>query len=121
MGSVDCALQPTARMTGERRTSNRVSTSLVGQWKRGKKLVSGRVADLNGGGIFLETTEQIAPGQVMDIIIDTPSGPLEFLGVSRRCTQAARHGIGISIFSIDTKDKARWLKLYSVLMAQTRP
>lgn len=91
----------------------------MARWKRGKKLVSGRVADINGKGIFLEINEPIAAGQVMDLIVDLPSGPIEFLGVSRQIAQG--RGIGISIFSMDAKDRARWDKLYAAtLMASSR-
>lgn len=103
-------MQLTDRMSGERRSSQRVSTSLHGYWKRGKKVIHVGVRDISATGMFYETDESIPAGHVMDLVVDLPSGPISFMGVARRL---GNRGIGIQIFSMEPKDRARWTRLYS--------
>lgn len=93
--------------------TQRLGTALLGRWKRGKALVAARVADISVNGMFFETDQAIAPGLVMDLVVDLPSGPISFLGVARQCGATRRgRGIGVSIFSMEPKDRARWNRHY---------
>lgn len=92
-------------MRNERRRSRRVPAALPVRWRRGKATVAARAADISLDGMFVETTEAVPPGQVMNLAVELPTGKIEFLGVSRR---SGAHGVGLIIFSMDPKDRARW-------------
>ena len=90
---------------------------MLGRWKRGKNVIATRVADISVNGMFLETEHGIVSGQVMDLVVDLPSGPVSFLGVSRQCGDTKHgRGIGVSIFSMEPKDRARWNRHYGAAL-----
>ena len=81
--------------------------------------MTARVRDLTCDGLFLGLPAVVPLGQIMDLVVALPTGPVELLGVSRFCgrTRMGR-GIGIAIHAIAPDHRARWDAHYQVALEE---
>src|SRR5262245_41825591 len=96
-------------MHRDRRRSPRVRCLLHGRWKRGTKVVTTTLEELNADGMRIAFTEPFPVNQIMDLVVDLPTGPVAILGVSREHHSG---GLGVAIFAMADGDRARWNAYY---------
>jgi hypothetical protein len=76
--------------------------------------------DINADGLFLATGLEAEPGELMQLVVELPDGPLQLLGSARFVgrTQSGA-GIGVEIYGISDAGRARWLAYYEQLALVT--
>jgi PilZ domain-containing protein len=61
-------------MNDEKRTSERVPVNLSARWRGATGSHEGRVEDLSHTGCFVNTTGAVDVGEIVSLLIQTPSG-----------------------------------------------
>jgi hypothetical protein len=87
---------------------------LPGRWKRGTKVVETHLEDANADGMKLAITTPFPVNQIMDLVIDLPTGPVAMLAVSR---EHHGGGLGVMIFAMSDADRTRWNTWYRTMVA----
>ena len=98
-------------MTANRRRTARVACILTSRWKRGGKVIETHLEDVNADGMLISLVDPYPLNQVMDLVVELPTGPIAMLVVSR-----SHHGgaLGVSILAMDPEDRVRWTEYYRV-------
>ena len=103
--------------TLSKRRTERVFCNLTVRWMRRGVATPAVAADVNLHGLFIRTGLEAQPGELLQLVIDLPDGPMQvcvtaqFVGLS----QSGR-GIGAEIFAVSDVDRRRWTHHYRQLL-----
>jgi hypothetical protein len=89
----------------------RVPKNALVAWKNGSQKFVSPVENLALGGLFIRTTNPLNSGMMLQLIFNTPQGPVRVRAVVRNVK--AGKGMGVAIVSMEQEDRGRldqWLK-----------
>ncbi|MBT4838154.1 MAG: PilZ domain-containing protein [Methylococcales bacterium] len=102
-------------MENNRKQDRKVVHKIV-QWTDGVRARKGEIQDVSDKGVFLSPswtpTENIKPGDVIEILVDGPDGPVEIQAEVRWSGSSdSNHSEGIGLQSTDGKNLAELLEI----------
>jgi hypothetical protein len=106
-------------MTTFRRRTERISATLPVSWKHRGKPVQAIAADINEHGMFIKTEVPVDPGQLLQISIALPDGPLSaFITVRFVGATQQGQGFGAELFLMMDDARDRWSQHYRAARMQ---
>ena len=96
-------------MVARRRTS-RIALQLTARWLRPGRALPITVADMNAHGLFLADQRDMPLGELQQIEVDLPTGPVRLLVVPRYNVGTEwAGGVGVEIFAASPLDRNLWM------------
>jgi len=103
----------------EQRRSPRVLAEVPLRWVRDTGVVHSSSADVSDTGLFFRSDEPVDVGELLQLEIDLPDGPMRLLVTVRHVSSdAARPGFGVALFADNTASAVRWRSFCSDLIGR---
>jgi len=101
----------------ELRRSKRVSSYIDVRWHRRDGGVDCKGTDINADGMFLQTSEDVEPGTLMELRIQLPDRQLAVFATAIFVGRtAAGRGIGVEFYMMSSHTRLSWLSHYHWLL-----
>jgi hypothetical protein len=93
----------------------RVPKNALVAWKNGSQKFVSPVENLALGGLFIQTTNPVNSGTMLQLVFNTPQGQVRVRAVVRNVKSGK--GMGVAIVSMEQEDRGRldqWLRQLTV-------
>jgi PilZ domain-containing protein len=101
----------------ELRRSRRIATYIDVKWCRKGGDVEAKGTDINADGMFMETSEDVEPGTLMELRIQLPDRQLAVFATAIFVGRtAAGRGIGLEFYMMSSHTRLAWLTHYHLLL-----
>jgi hypothetical protein len=101
----------------ELRRSKRVASYIDVKWHRKGGDVDAKGTDINADGMFLQTSEDVEPGTLMELRIQLPDRELAVFATAVFVGRtSAGRGIGLEFYMMSSHTRLAWLTHYHMLL-----